>query len=111
MKSDHHTYTHLLSLSREAQVLNAVDQLLQWDQETYMPPAAAQSRADQIELLSKLYHERRTSKEFRKTLDSLINIDTGTIRVKGLSKSQQAALREWRRDFIQEAKLPTRFVQ
>lgn len=42
---------------RKIQRLNASLALLSWDQETWMPEAAAQERASQIELLSDLLHQ------------------------------------------------------
>ena len=37
--------------------------LLGWDQQTYMPPAAAESRGDQLALLGKLAQEMSISPE------------------------------------------------
>jgi carboxypeptidase Taq len=45
--------------------------LLDWDHQTYMPPAGAEARGNQISLLRRLVHERSTSPELGRLLDSL----------------------------------------
>jgi carboxypeptidase Taq len=45
--------------------------LLDWDHQTYMPPAGAEARGNQISLLRRLVHERSTSPEMGRLLDSL----------------------------------------
>jgi carboxypeptidase Taq len=45
--------------------------LLAWDQQTYMPPAGAEERGQQIGTLNKLAHSRFTSDEVGKLLDEL----------------------------------------
>jgi len=38
MHSTHSDYQHLHDLSRHTELLSSISQLLDWDQETYMPP-------------------------------------------------------------------------
>jgi carboxypeptidase Taq len=45
--------------------------LMRWDQQTYMPPGAAQTRADQIATLSRIVHELQTADELGQILESL----------------------------------------
>lgn len=45
--------------------------LLQWDQQTFMPEAAAAGRAEQIATLSRLTHERSTDPELGRLLEAL----------------------------------------
>ena len=45
--------------------------LLEWDQETYMPPGGVQSRSEQLSTLLRLSHVRFTSGEVGGLLDSL----------------------------------------
>ena len=52
-------YDQLRAHARETGVLNAVEALLGWDQETYMPSAGAASRAEQSSALAGIIHERR----------------------------------------------------
>jgi carboxypeptidase Taq len=46
--------------------------LLGWDQQTYMPPAAAESRGNQLAILQQLAQERSISAELGKLIDKLI---------------------------------------
>ncbi len=85
--------------------------LLEWDQETYMPKRAIENRSSQVELIASLQHKERTSKAYTDALSALIDLETATILDPNLSKEQQAAVREWRRDYIQAVKLPTSFVE
>lgn len=104
-------YKHLHALSKHAQILTGIGSLLHWDQDTYMPKGAAGFRAEQLKTLAGIVHKERTSKEFSKALNSLIDIKTGSIKQKGLSAFQKAALTQWRRDFLLETALPQTFVE
>ena len=53
-------YDTLRAMARESAVLGAVDALLNWDQETYMPPAGAANRAEQASAIASIVHEKRT---------------------------------------------------
>ncbi len=76
-----------------------------------MPPEGAHLRAEQIELMAELNHKDRTSSRYRKTLEKLIDLETGKVIGKELNTLEQAALREWRRDFITANALPNAFVK
>lgn len=111
MATDNTDYNRLWSLSRELATLHSVNSLLAWDQETHMPPAGAKARAGQLELVAQLIHQRHTAKPFERALAALVDLDSGELRVEGLSSAQKAAVREWRRDFLLATQLPTRFVK
>jgi carboxypeptidase Taq len=51
--------------------LNYTAALLDWDQQTYMPPGGAEARGNQMALLRYLVHEHATSPEMGKLLDDL----------------------------------------
>jgi carboxypeptidase Taq len=104
-------YQTLFSLSKKIRILDSISQLLEWDQETYMPAKASSVRADQIESMASLSHKEKTGKKFEKTLAKLIDLQTGQIIAHGLSVEQRAALREWRRDFLHSIALPNSFVK
>lgn len=104
-------YDKLLSLSKTITLMNSVEGLLDWDQQTYMPKEAIEVRALQIELLASLIHRQKTSKAFAKALSALIDIETGEVNDDRLTSVQIAALREWRRDFLKDSKLPNAFVK
>ena len=111
MSQSQKDYHHLHNLSRATRVLAGISSLLEWDQETYMPRDAAKIRAEQLEVLAGIVHVKKTSKTFANALSKLININTGKVKSKGLSQAQEAALREWRRDYLKETALPKRFVE
>lgn len=104
-------YQALFSLSKKIRLFDGISHLLEWDQETYMPKKGNLVRADQIELMASLSHKARTDKTFEKALSKLIHLDTGKILKDNLSPTQQAALREWRRDFLKSVALPNSFVK
>ncbi len=104
-------YQALHSLSKKARVLESIAHLLEWDQETYMPSKGNLVRAEQLELTAGLAHEEKTSKAFEKALSKLIDLESGKIKAHDLSFAEQAALREWRRDFIKASAIPNTFVK
>jgi carboxypeptidase Taq len=104
-------YEKLHDLSRHIAILSSVYQLLEWDQETYLPSDAIFHRARQIETMASLIHKEKTSARFAKALQELIDIETGEILNTNLSSAQIAALKEWRRDHLKTVKLPSSFVK
>lgn len=101
----------LKELSLEVHQLQAILALLHWDQETYMPEGANSIRSEQIALLSSLIHEKKTSRKWKETLSKLVHLSTGKVKIKGLSRPEQVALREWHKDFLRMNKLPASFVK
>jgi len=95
-------YAQLLAVSREAAVLGATSALLAWDQETYMPPGAGERRAEQLELMARLGHERATDPRIGDWLRSC-QASPG-------DDQQQAAVRELQRDHERATRLPTALV-
>ncbi len=104
-------FTKLSLLSTKIATLQSILSLLEWDQETYMPEGALQSRSDQLQLVSTLLHKQKTSPSYKKALSDLIDLPTGAIKQKEASLEVQAAAREWRRQFLQEDKIPASFVK
>jgi carboxypeptidase Taq len=104
-------YQSLLKKSREIRLLTTIDQLLEWDQETYMPEGGAPFRGEQIELMSGLIHKERTSKAYGRSLAKLIDLDSGILKQEGLSDRQKAAVKEWWRDWKKDTALPAKFVK
>ena len=111
MSAEQRDYQLLHKISRSIYTLQGISSLLDWDQETYMPEGAAANRAEQRELIAGLTHQKRTSSAFANALARLVNLDTGSLRALGLSEPQNAALKEWRRDYLRERVLPKRFVE
>jgi carboxypeptidase Taq len=111
MSTAQKNYKKLHKLSTEARTLSGITSLLDWDQETYMPEDATAIRGDQLKLLAGLTHEKRTNRAYTHALSKLIDLESGKIIAKDLSEQQQAALREWRRDYNIDKALPKRFVE
>src|SRR5581483_4510840 len=104
-------YDKLLALSKNIALMNSIHCLLDWDQETYMPKDAIELRSQQSEIMASLIHKQKTGKAFAKALSSLIAIETGEILPSDLSTPQIAALKQWRRDYLRNIKLPNAFVK
>lgn len=104
-------YKKLKETSRETATLQAMQMLLEWDQETYMPSSSIDLRSKQLEMLAHLVHKSSTSKKFKKLLGSLVDLDVGTYASSDFNEEQIANLREWRRDYVRTAKLPASFVK
>ena len=96
-------FVELCQTARDIGTLNSVSSLLNWDQETYMPPAAADHRAEQASMLASLVHERRTNKHVG---DLIATCETDKSIVADPSSAAAAAVREFRRDFELATKLP-----
>lgn len=98
---DSDAYQQLLLLSREAALLSATSALLAWDQETYMPSGAGERRADQLELVAKLAHERATDPRLGEWLTACAGEG---------DPDQQACVREMQRDYDRATRLPSQLV-
>ena len=106
-----HPYQKLIKLSKQITHLSSIIYLLEWDQEIYMPSDGIEYRPEQIAFLSGLVHQKKTSKSFAKILDSLIDLDTKTIKDPHLTPIQITALQKWCRDYSLAAKIPSSFVK
>jgi carboxypeptidase Taq len=78
--------------------------LLQWDQETYMPPRGARLRGQQIASLTEMAHEHFTSK----TSGDLF---THLRETKGLTDKQQRNAELSFEDYTRQQKIPAEFVR
>ena len=99
-------YTELCTLQRETSTLTSVAALVSWDQETYMPAGGATARSEQMGLLARLGHERSTDPRLGELIDACesdasINADDRL----------GANVREMRRDYEIETKLPSELVE
>jgi len=61
----------LKTILAEISDLGYASAVLGWDQHTFMPPAGAEARGNQLALLGRLAHERATSPELGKLLEDL----------------------------------------
>lgn len=93
-------------VDRAGEVLDirAAIALLEWDQETYMPPKGAEARGRQLATLSALAHRLFTAPELGRLLDSLKG-------EKSLDPDQKRTIDETRYDYDRATRLPESFVQ
>lgn len=78
--------------------------VLNWDQETYMPPKGAAFRAQQLATLAGIAHELSTSKKLGKILEKLNNDNS-------LSKKEKKNIKQSLKDYNQRKKYTTKFVE
>ena len=93
----------LKQLDREIHLLEHVTALLQWDQETCLPPGAVEERAEQLALLEGEVHQRRTTSEMG---DLIAAAEAGA----DLDLRDRALVRELRRSYDRETRLPVELV-
>jgi carboxypeptidase Taq len=89
----------LKSRLTDLQSLNALQWLLQWDQQVMMPPAGAHHRADHQSLLQRLAHEGLVDPELGRLLDEAGDLDPET--------DDGALVRLARRDYTKAVRVPT----
>ncbi len=105
------TFSSLQAVYTDIVLMSSTQALLDWDQETYMPPGAIEFRGKQTSLLSGQIHKLKVGKKFSHLLSQMINLETGEILDSTLTPSQIVAVKEWRRTHLQEIKLPAAFVK
>lgn len=103
--TDSSPYQKLTERFREIALVGGASSLLSWDQDTYMPEKAAPFRADQLAYLSGWSHRMAT--------DPQVNDWIKAAEDHGFPEgSKEAAnVREWRRDFDRQAKVPSKLVE
>lgn len=94
----------IFALAREYAVIGSSEAVLGWDQETYLPPAAAAHRASQLSWLSAKAHELATSAAWQRALEEA---EAGAA---DGDFTLRANLREMRRTFDRATKLPVALV-
>jgi carboxypeptidase Taq len=100
-------YTQLCALLTEVGTITSISALLNWDQETYMPPSGAGQRAEQIAFVSALAHEKATSKRIGDLIAQCEQDKTLT----AIASSPEARnIREMRRDYDHATRIPTDLV-
>jgi carboxypeptidase Taq len=110
-KSVPEEYKNLVALSTKIHTYQSILNLLHWDQETYMPAGGMIPRSQQIGELSHLIHEEKKGSKFKHCLSQLVHLNSGKPRIKGLSREQLAACREWLNQFDKSTKLSSAFVK
>lgn len=99
----------LVEKSRHITHLRGVLALLEWDQEVLMPSKAGFSRSQQMSIISELSHSALTDKENGKLVDRLIKEIAHS--PDAFTPSDKALVREFKRTFDRETRLPVKFVK
>lgn len=82
--------------------LGAAIAMMDWDQQTYMPPGGAAARAEHVGILSRMAHEAFVADETRQLLEAA---------AKDAQGDDAATVRVVRRDLELRTKLPTKLVE
>lgn len=90
---------------KEIYNLNAAQAVLDWDQQTYMPPGGAAARAEQLATLSKISHQMFTSDAMGQTLEDLAVVDFD------YESDEASLIRFARREYDKARKLPPALVE
>jgi len=101
------SYAELIRLSRERSVMHSTLAILQWDAEICMPRGGVKHRGDQMALLAGLVHDRSTDPRIGELLSDV----EGSSLVADAESEEAVNLRELRRDFDRETRLPRRLVE
>lgn len=99
-------YVELAREARPGAVLGAAQRVLSWDQETMMPTKGASIRAEQLEMLAGMVHERATSAK----IGDLIAACESDAQVMAHPLAS-AGVREFRREYDKHTRLPKSLVE
>lgn len=100
-------WNDLTAFVRETALLQSTKELLEWDERTMLPREAGAYRAEQITLLAGLIHRRRTDPRVGEWLQHLAETPEATDPHRDLG----ATVRELRRDYDRQTKVPSRLVE
>jgi carboxypeptidase Taq len=96
-------YNDLIERYADIVRLGQIGSMLMWDLNTYMPPEAVDMRGDQQSLVSGIAHERLTSREMGKLLETLSKIE--------LPLKKAAVVREIKRNHDRAASIPRHLIR
>jgi carboxypeptidase Taq len=99
-------YTKLLERLGEMIDLQEAAALLAWDQETYMPPGAAQNRAQQLATLNQLVHQKFTSDEIGELIEAL----KSELPSLDPDSDQACIVKQVSREYDKQRKVPSEWV-
>jgi carboxypeptidase Taq len=106
MRADQ-AYAQLIQRVREETLLTTCEALLEWDEETYMPPGGVENRSEQLALLAGLLHERGTDPR----LGELLAVVEGSELLADATSPAAVNVRELRREYDRYVRLPRRLVE
>lgn len=87
----------------EMDTLAQIGGLLAWDQQVMMPSGSAEGRAQQSELIGRLYHEQATSARLNELIEGVGNLTNPT-------PEQRAAVRNMRRAYRRATCVPQKLA-
>jgi carboxypeptidase Taq len=100
-------FRQLSEFARDTKKLSSAQALLEWDQQTYMPPAGGDYRAEQLSFLAGLIHERQTHPRVSAWLESLADSSLAADR----ATATGASIFHWRRQYDKRKRLPRKLVE
>jgi carboxypeptidase Taq len=100
-------YQELVRLARDESVLSSCVDLLEWDEEVYMPAGGVGHRAEQMGLLAGLLHDRGTDPR----RDELLAVIEGSSLIDDPESAEAVNVRELRRAYDRERRIPRRLVE
>ena len=100
-------YDELIRRSRERSTLASCSALLGWDEQTTMPPGGAESRGTMMATLAGITHDRAVDPRVGELLAAV----EGSSVVADADGPEAANVRELRRDFDRQTKLPKALVE
>ena len=100
-------YQQLCDQAREAQLVETIGHLLDWDERTQLPAAAGAYRADQIAYVAGLYHQKQTDSRVGQWLAELADNSLAT----DPHSDSGAVIRLLQRDFDKKTRLPQALVE
>jgi carboxypeptidase Taq len=109
MKSEE-ALERLHTIDREVNHLIKTAAVLQWDQETYLPPKGVEDRAEQLALIEGIAHERATTPEVGRLLTELGSDTKNPRGDEKLPPVERDFLKTLRRAYDREVLLPQAFV-
>lgn len=100
-------FDSLCQHARETALLNSAVETLAWDERTMLPERGGAYRAEQMTNLAGLVHRRRTDPRVGEWLDELANSDLAA----DPHSDAGATIRNLRREYDKQRKLPQRLVE
>ncbi|QDU58791.1 carboxypeptidase M32 [Aeoliella mucimassa] len=107
MADPQQTYAQLCDHARKTELLTSVTNVLGWDEQTYMPPAAGEYRADQLAMLASTIHQQATDPQVGDWLAELESSPLAT----DTESDTSVVIREMRRSYDRKTKLPADLVE
>jgi carboxypeptidase Taq len=99
-------YDELTARLKKSSLLSSCSAILEWDEQTYLPPEGAEHRADQLALMAGMIHQEATKPEIGDLLQALEESSDYEA-----DSVEQANIRETRHEYDRMTKLPRRLVE